>query len=293
MKTHICLYIFLFSTIFLRAQEKNFKVLGIGDTATIEMQKKEKEYRLERKKNGGLYTGTDSILKLRSENNDSTYLVVTYEKGVLIREVYYNKHKRKADEKQFDSNGNPTAKKRWYTSGSLESEKLYDNKDSIITITEWFESGRIGKKEIIKNNQSISLSWFENGNPYTEWCTGPGANIIWCENGQIQFYALVNMGKQKAQYYNCETKICGLEGYFIDDPLFRVGKWIDWFPTGKLCAERYYRETDKKAEANYRIGIWKYYNEKGKLEKEEYYENNELVKTKEYGKPKKLTENEK
>ncbi len=101
-----------------------------------------------------------------------------------------------------------------------------------------------------------------------------------------------NCGKQRfTEYYNDTT--IGALGTEIDMPLFRVGKYTQWHPNGKVSLEAEYKDGNTQSEANIKIGVWKYYDEQGKLIKEEYYENSVLVKEKEYSKPRKLKDIEK
>jgi len=179
--------------------------------------------------------------------------------------------------------------KRLYKNGKVMFDRVMKEGKRVGISYMYYENGNI--QCFLDNEKTIIIGFYENQkmSSLAKYmndsikCNGKDGleETEWYENGQLKSKRIHNCGKQLfKEYYNDST--IGREGTQIDMPLFRVGKFTEWYKNGKINLEAYYQDGNTQSEANIKTGTWRYWNEKGKLIKEEYYENNELKKTKTY-----------
>ena len=248
--------------------------------------------------NGKPFTGVDS--SLFSYKGKDLLGVETFKDGFKIELKTFYKNGKPENHFQFKSGKRNGISKGWYESGKMMFDDIIQDDEILGTSIQYYENGN--PESVFDKKHGISISFYENGKVKlrTKYINDssrcPNKNSFesteWYEDGQLMNKEIANCGKQSYKEYYNDTSI-GRESTIIDMSLFHVGKFTEWYKNGKLKKEAFYKDGRTQSEANIKTGVWKYYNEKGKIEKEEYYENNELIKTKEYGKPKKIKESEK
>ncbi len=249
------------------------------------------DFELKKNENGTPYNGYDS-LKNYFNGSDTINGVIHYINGLKseLKTFYLNGY-QETHFKWKDSIRVHT--QRWYKTGNLMIEVKYDllTNEEISSIV-YFENGNINFISDEKY-KSISIGFYENGKieRYIKYILLPKVcpdsmayeNIEWYENGQLKSKRIFNCGKQPFKDYYNDT-ILGREGTLIGMLLFKVGKYSEWHPNGKIKLEAYYEDGNTQSEANIKTGIWKYYDENGNLLKEEEYKKNVLIRSKEFKK---------
>lgn len=248
--------------------------------------------------NNKKYTGIDTSQFI--ENGEKLLVLETFKDGLKVEVKIFYENGNPYCFYQFKNGKRDGVSKRWYKSGKIMFDnKMKEGKNVGIQIS-FYENEF--PEYISDENSGISIGFYANGR--TKGLTKHFVDSVKCGNklgyeetrwypdGVLMLKQINNCGRQSYKmYYNDSTLYT--DETIIDMALFHVGKYTKWYRNGEKMIEGQYEDGNTQSEANIKTGVWKYWNEKGKLEKEEFYENNELIKTKEYGKPKKLKESEK
>jgi antitoxin component YwqK of YwqJK toxin-antitoxin module len=243
---------------------------------------------------GKPYTGMDTSTFMLGQ--EKLTAIETFQDGFKIEvKTFYDNNKPEC-QFQFKNGKREGISRSWYKSGKvLFDYQMKEGKDVGITMM-FHESGN--PSYIRDQVNGLTMEFYENGKLKhrtrriidSALCSdGKGLEeISWYEDGQLREKGIMNCGRQSYKIYANDTTVLS-ESIIIGIPLFKVGKYHEYFKNGKSKVEGQFKDSDSQRESNIMIGTWKYYNEKGQVIKEEYYEDNKLIKTKEYIKEKKAT----
>lgn len=244
----------------------------------------------------------DSLPKLINEipySGIDTCSFVEMGEKLFVQEIYINGFK--VELKTFYDNGNQCCyyqykngkrdgiNRKCYKSGKIMFDYVSKEGKPIGTTFLYYENGN---PEYVKDyDTGISIGFYEDGKcssmvrritDISKCPEGKGyIETTWYEDGQLKEKGIMNCGKQIYRIFANDSTMIN-ESTIIGMPLFRIGKYSEFYNDGKPKLEGYFKEGNSANESNIKTGIWKYWNRKGELVKEEFYENNmQLKKVKE------------
>jgi antitoxin component YwqK of YwqJK toxin-antitoxin module len=243
--------------------------------------------------NGKPYTGIDSSTFVFE--GEHLTVAETFKEGFKTEvKTFYDNHQPECHF-QFKNGKRDGISKKWYKSGKIMFDNpMKDGKEIGIHIT-FYENGL---PDYIKDEEhGISIGFHESGKVSSisqdiedsVKCGGKDGyeEKTFYKDGQLRTKGVYNCGKQMYTIY-ANDSIPIAESNFIGMPLFKVGKYKEYYNNGTPKLDGQYVDAQNARASNIKTGVWKYWDEKGKLMKEEYYENNKLIKTEEYIKGKKV-----
>ncbi len=180
---------------------------------------------------------------------------------------------------EFDSLGNKISE--------FKRSNGYYITDSLCYHKEWFSNGKTKINSKGESKYCKTQEWYQNGQIKLidfEIDTGTLVKeIAWCENGQ-KIYEWDTRDTSIRPYftYYCDGNIETKCNIVYGTPLLKIGKYQEFYDTGKIKIDGYYKMEENGAGYTVKSGEWKYYNEQGILFKSEFYENNLLYDIKKY-----------
>ncbi|HBX53056.1 MAG: hypothetical protein A2309_05575 [Bacteroidetes bacterium RIFOXYB2_FULL_35_7] len=224
------------------------------------------------------FTGTDTTcLTIEGEK---IKILIQYEKGVKTKVTATYDNNQVCQELCFNEKGLNDVVIEWYKNGKKKNQTYCKDGKYIYPEIRWSDDGSL--EEFIEEDSHIA--WYRSGKieSTTKKISEHDAKVKsegfrYYENGQLVIHEFFNCGNQPYIWYFKDGSK-GIEGTIFDGPIFQLGKWQEWYESGKLKREYFFHETIP----NQKEGTWKWWDEKGNLIREEYYKNGEKIGEKEY-----------